>query len=100
MSVSQKVLVLGLGASGRTAARFYASRGFEVLAADTRPQPPKLEELQQEIANLRFLGAQVTPETAAEVSEVMISPDFLPNTRFLRRLSKKLVSTVFPWSVR
>ena len=42
MSVSQKVLVLGLGASGRTAARFYASRGFEVLAADTRPQPPKL----------------------------------------------------------
>ena len=61
MSVSQKVLVLGFGASGRTAARFYASRGFEVLAADTRPQPPKLEELQQEIANLRFLGAQVTP---------------------------------------
>ncbi len=78
MSVSQKVLVLGLGASGRTAARFYASRGFEVLAADTRPQPPKLEELQQEIANLRFLGAQVTPETAAEVSEVMISPGLSP----------------------
>ena len=78
MSVSQKVLVLGLGASSRTAARFYASRGFEVLAADTRPQPPKLEELQQEIANLRFLGAQVTPETAAEVSEVMISPGLSP----------------------
>lgn len=73
-----KVLVLGLGASGRTAARFYASRGFEVLAADTRQQPPKLEELQQEIANLRFLGAQVTPETAAEVSEVMISPGLSP----------------------
>lgn len=78
MSVSQKVLVLGVGASGRTAARFYASRGFEVLAADTRNQPPKLDELQKEIANLHFLGAQVSPETAAEVSEVMISPGLSP----------------------
>lgn len=66
MSVSQKVLVLGLGASGRTAARFYASRGFEVLAADTRPQPPKLDELQEEITNLRFLGGAVSHETVAE----------------------------------
>ena len=54
MSVSQKVLVLGLGASGRTAARFYASRGFEVLAADTRPQPPRLDELQKEIPPAGF----------------------------------------------
>ena len=78
MSVSQKVLVLGLGASGRTAARFYASRGFEVLAADTRPQPPKLDELQKEIANLQFLGGEVSPETVGEVSEVMISPGLSP----------------------
>lgn len=78
MSVSQKVLVLGLGASGRTAARFYASRGFEVLAADTRPQPPKLDELQEEITNLRFLGGAVSHETVAEVSEVMISPGLSP----------------------
>ena len=34
MSVSQKVLVLGLGASGRTAARFYASRGYQTAAAE------------------------------------------------------------------
>ena len=78
MSVSQKVLVLGLGASGRTAARFYASRGFEVLAADTRPQPPRLDELQKEIPNLKFLGGAVSPVIVAEVSEVMISPGLSP----------------------
>lgn len=78
MSVSQKVLVLGLGVSGRTAARFYASRGFEVLAADTRPQPPRLDELQKEIPNLKFLGGAVSPVIVAEVSEVMISPGLSP----------------------
>ena len=33
----QRVLVLGLGISGRSAARFAALRGAEVVAADERP---------------------------------------------------------------
>lgn len=49
-----------------------------MLAADTRPQPPRLDELQKEIPNLKFLGGAVSPVIVAEVSEVMISPGLSP----------------------
>ena len=41
----QRVLVLGLGLSGRSAAAFCAARGARVVAADERPAR-ELEELQ------------------------------------------------------
>lgn len=78
MTDARKVLVLGLGASGKTAARFYASRGFEVLASDTRSAPNGLEALQQELPQLRFLGSHVSPELVSELSEIMISPGLSP----------------------
>ncbi len=40
----RKVLVLGLGVSGRSAARFCAERGAHVVAADERP-PAKIQDL-------------------------------------------------------
>ena len=39
----QKVLVLGLGVSGRSAANFCAGRGARVCAADERPFEPSAE---------------------------------------------------------
>jgi UDP-N-acetylmuramoylalanine--D-glutamate ligase len=47
----QRVLVLGLGVSGRSAARFLAARGAEVMAADERPRA--------DLDDLSELGAQV-----------------------------------------
>ena len=40
----QRVLVLGLGISGRSAASFCASQGAEVVAVDERPEK-QLEDL-------------------------------------------------------
>lgn len=78
MSEKKKVLVLGLGTSGRTAARFYASRGLEVFTADTRSEPAGLPELQKDIPDLKFLGAHPSLELVRNVTEVMISPGLSP----------------------
>jgi UDP-N-acetylmuramoylalanine--D-glutamate ligase len=78
----QRVLVLGLGISGRSAARFCAQRGARVLAADERPAAAisGLEALPPEV-ELR-LGAAF-PD-AAGFDLVVPSPG-VPRDRWAKR---------------
>jgi len=52
----QRVLVLGLGASGLAMARWCARCGAEVLVADTRANPPQLAALQAELPAVQFIA--------------------------------------------
>ncbi|SFU32520.1 UDP-N-acetylmuramoylalanine--D-glutamate ligase [Paenacidovorax caeni] len=52
----QRVLVLGLGASGLAMARWCARCGAQVTVADTRAAPPQLATLRAELPQVRFIG--------------------------------------------
>lgn len=52
----QRVLVLGLGASGLAMARWCARCGAQVTVADTRAAPPQLATLRAELPQARFIG--------------------------------------------
>ena len=52
----QRVLVLGLGASGLAMARWCARCGAQVTVADTRAAPPQLATLRAELPQARFVG--------------------------------------------
>ena len=52
-----RVLVVGCGAAGRSAARWLAASGREVTVADARPEA----ELGEAAAELRAIGAQLAP---------------------------------------
>ena len=52
----QRVLVLGLGASGMAMARWCVRAGAQVTVADTREAPPQLAALQAELPNVQFVG--------------------------------------------
>lgn len=56
----QRVLILGLGASGLAMARWCARCGAEVTVADTREAPPQLEQLAQELPGVRFVPGAFT----------------------------------------
>jgi UDP-N-acetylmuramoylalanine--D-glutamate ligase len=45
---TKRALVVGLGLTGISCVRHLVARGYDVTVADTREQPPKLEELQRE----------------------------------------------------
>jgi len=45
---TKRALVVGLGLTGISCVRHLVARGYDVTVADTRVQPPKLEELQRE----------------------------------------------------
>jgi UDP-N-acetylmuramoylalanine--D-glutamate ligase len=78
----QRVLVLGLGVSGRSAARFCAQRGAQVLAADERPAAAigGLETLPPEVE--RQLGA---PFPDASGFDLVVPSPGVPRARWEKR---------------
>ena len=52
-----KTLIVGLGKTGLSCARYLAAHGVPVAVTDTREQPPGLEALRSELPDLAlFLG--------------------------------------------
>lgn len=76
----QRVLVLGLGASGLAMARWCARAGAQVTVADTRSAPPQLAVLQAELPSVRFIAGPLSAELVAgqDVRSVYRSPGLAP----------------------
>ena len=76
----QHILILGLGASGLAMARWCVRCGARVTVADTRPAPPQLATLQQELPQVRFVagafGAHLVE--GQDVQAVYRSPGLSP----------------------
>ena len=54
---AQRALVVGLGATGLSAARWLAARGIAVAVTDSRARPPKVEALREHVPDAAlFLG--------------------------------------------
>lgn len=74
------VLILGLGASGLSMARWCARQGAQVTVADTRIEPPQLQQLRESVPDAVFVH---TPFDAAlvegsEFRAVFKSPGLSP----------------------
>ena len=76
----QRVLVLGLGASGLAMARWCARAGAQVTVADTRSAPPQLALLQAELRSVRFIAGPLSAQLVArqDVTSVYRSPGLAP----------------------
>jgi UDP-N-acetylmuramoylalanine--D-glutamate ligase len=78
----QQVLVLGLGTSGLAMARWCARGGAQVTVADTREEPPQLEQLRSELPEVRFVAGPLTAALidGQPVRAVYRSPGLSPET--------------------
>lgn len=75
----KRVLILGLGVSGLAMARWCARQGARVRVADTRSQPPQLEQLRQDCPDAEFVpGAFSAALLAGGVQAVFRSPGLSP----------------------
>lgn len=67
----QRVLIVGLGATGLSCARFLAAQGVEVAITDSRANPPGLDVLQKELPDTAvFVGGFET--SAFERADVLL----------------------------
>ena len=83
ISSSRRKVVVGLGATGLSVARFLNRRGDEFSIVDTRLEPPCLETLERELPNVPvFLGNQGA-EVLASAGELIVSPGLSPEDPIL-----------------
>src|SRR5262249_50130401 len=71
---NRRIVVLGLGATGLSVARWAARRGGRVSGADTRSDPPRLAQLRAELPQLPVATGPITDATLADAELIVISP--------------------------
>lgn len=69
-----KVLIVGLGKSGMSCARYLAAQGVEVAVVDSREQPPALESLRQELPDVAVFTGGFEPRVFAYAEQLVVSP--------------------------
>jgi UDP-N-acetylmuramoylalanine--D-glutamate ligase len=70
----RKVLVLGLGDTGLSMAKWLARQGASVRVADTRTEPPRLAELKRSLPSVPAHCGPFREEMFAEVDLLAVSP--------------------------
>ena len=70
----KKVVVLGMGETGLSAARWLHARGAEVRVADSREKPPHLDKLRDELTYAEIFTGPFNENTFADCDLAVISP--------------------------
>jgi UDP-N-acetylmuramoylalanine--D-glutamate ligase len=101
----RRVLVLGLGDSGLSAAKWLAREGAQVRVADTRAAPPRATELIQSLPGAQLCTGAFEPSLLEGIELVCISPGLPLDQPLIARAIAAGVPVVgdielFAWRVR
>ncbi|MEN8760856.1 MAG: UDP-N-acetylmuramoyl-L-alanine--D-glutamate ligase [Thiogranum sp.] len=69
-----RTLIVGLGATGLSCARFLALQGVEVAVTDSRQQPPALAEIQKELPGVALFVGGFNVDAFARAERIVLSP--------------------------
>ncbi len=72
--LQKRILVVGLGATGLSCARFLSSRGAEIAITDSRPAPPGLETLRNELPDIAVFVGGFDAEAFMRADCLVVSP--------------------------
>lgn len=70
----QRVLIVGLGKTGLSVARFLSAHGVELAVTDSRPEPPALAELKEELPDVAVFIGGFEPGAFERADRVVLSP--------------------------
>ena len=74
MQQVMRTLVVGLGATGLSCARFLSRVGVPVAVTDSRDQPPGLETVQRELPDVALFLGGFDEEAFARAERIIVSP--------------------------
>ena len=69
-----RTLIVGLGATGLSCARFLARQGVEVAVTDSRQQPPALTDMQKELPDVPLFVGGFDVNAFARAERIVVSP--------------------------
>lgn len=67
-------MIIGLGITGFSCARFFLRQGLSVRVADTRENPPQLRRLQQEFPDIPLSLGTLPVEWLIRAEQIIVSP--------------------------
>ncbi len=71
---SGRTLIIGLGKTGLSCARYLATRGVEVAVADSRAAPPYLAALREELPDVALFLGDYPEQAIARAELLVVSP--------------------------
>ncbi len=89
-----KRLVVGLGKTGLSCARFFSRNGECVAVIDSREQPPALEALNSELPDVAVFLGGFRPEVFAAADQLIVSPGISLKEPLLQQAAKRNVEIV------
>lgn len=93
--VSEKrYLVVGLGLTGQSVARFFSEKGNHFIMVDTRKEPPQLEQFKSDFPSVDVVLGDIPEELIERVDEIVVSPGVPLYLPIFEKARKKGVSTV------
>lgn len=69
-----RTLVVGLGVTGLSCARFLARHGVEVAVTDSREQPPAVDEIREELPDVALFLGGFDAGVFARAERIVVSP--------------------------
>jgi len=82
---SSRVLVVGLGVTGLSVARFLSQHGIQLAVADSRPNPPGLAELRELLPDVGVFLGGFDPAAFARATHLVVSPGVALETPAIRQ---------------
>jgi UDP-N-acetylmuramoylalanine--D-glutamate ligase len=74
VSDTAKTLVVGLGKTGLSCARYLRSQGIATAVTDSRENPPGLQQLREEMPEVAVFVGGFEPEVFAAATRLVVSP--------------------------
>lgn len=85
---SSRVLVVGLGSTGLSVARFLSNRGIQLAVADTRANPPGLAELRECLPDVAVFLGGFDAAAFARATHLVVSPGVALETPAVRQAAR------------
>ncbi|MFW5426606.1 MAG: UDP-N-acetylmuramoyl-L-alanine--D-glutamate ligase [Methylophagaceae bacterium] len=90
----QSIVIVGLGQTGLSCARFLTQKGFAVAIMDTREQPPALETIQQEYPEILVKTGGFDASWMQQADMIVLSPGVDPRNENIEDAHKSGVEIV------
>lgn len=74
MTMSSRTLIVGLGLTGLSCARYLTRQGVEVAMTDSRARPPSLELIRSEMPDIPLFVGGFNEDAFARADQIVVSP--------------------------
>ena len=84
-NVESKSIIVGLGKTGLSVAKYFAAKGLAFKVMDTRPHPPMLEEFKKHFTDVEIETGNLDLNSLLKAKELILSPGLSMKTPEIQR---------------